>query len=246
MSAMYRLKAYFGMVPVEEMGRTTRRERSRTGTGGARGGPPGSSRRTVGANASPTTRTTRERADDWDRTPARSARPAAVERTRSRPGCPPGRCVGLRPDRHPRVAGHRPRPGAGSAGSRAQPAARAARVTPGRGPGPVPDHHAAPAQLQRGAHHRRALPRRHAGDHEPDRAWTTRTPSASSTSRPGWRSRCAGRSTRSPAGCSFSHRPNVDVSAEDAAEAGRGGAVRATRPLELATRVEERGIFRQD
>ena len=33
----------------------------------------------------------------------------------------------------------------------------------------VPDHRAAPAHLQRGAHHRRALPQEHPGDHEPVR-----------------------------------------------------------------------------
>jgi cell division inhibitor SepF len=80
MSAMYRLKAYFGMVPVEEMGDYPEE------TVADRYGEP---RRTTGQFAEDRwgerfadDEDDDERADDWDRTPARSARPAAVERTR--------------------------------------------------------------------------------------------------------------------------------------------------------------------
>ena len=55
-----------------------------------------------------------------------------------------------------------PRPG--PAGT----AARAGRRQRGHQP-PAPDHDAAPDDLQRGPHDRRALPRRLPGDHEPDR-----------------------------------------------------------------------------
>jgi cell division inhibitor SepF len=80
MSAMYRLKAYFGMVPVEEMGDYPEE------TVADRYGEP---RRSTGQFAEDRwgerfadDEDDDERADDWDRTPARSARPAAVERTR--------------------------------------------------------------------------------------------------------------------------------------------------------------------
>src|SRR3954471_3465533 len=79
MSAMYRLKAYFGMVPVEEMGDYPEE------TVADRYGEP---RRTTGQFAEDrwgerfADDEDDERADDWDRTPARSARPAAAERTR--------------------------------------------------------------------------------------------------------------------------------------------------------------------
>ena len=55
---------------------------------------------------------------------------------------------------------------------------------------PVPDHHAAPDHLQRGADDRRALPGRLPGDHEPHRNGRGRTRSGWWTSPPGWPSAC--------------------------------------------------------
>ena len=49
------------------------------------------------------------------------------------------------------------------------PWSRPPRAGAGAGAAALPDHHAAPAHVQRGADHRRAFPRRHAGDHEPHR-----------------------------------------------------------------------------
>jgi cell division inhibitor SepF len=79
MSAMYRLKAYFGMVPVEEMGdypEETVADRY------------GESRRTTGQYAEErwgerfADDEEDERGEDWDPRPARPTRPAPAERTR--------------------------------------------------------------------------------------------------------------------------------------------------------------------
>ena len=141
-----------------------------------------------------------------------------------RPSRPPGpeaggatcrrRLARTTPARWPRSAAHR-------AAERRTCAASGPRAgRPGRR---LPDHHDAPAHLQRGQDHRRGLPRRHPGHHEPHRHGATPTPSGSSTSPPAWCSGCTAPSSGSPPRSSCSRPANVEVTAEDKARIAEAG-----------------------
>ena len=244
MGAMYRLKAYFGMVPAEEMGEYTDepvqdRLRRRRFADGRR-----------------SSRSSREYTDDrWDdrlhlrgRASARPLRrrlgPAYATSGGRGPRPPPASVravLGARRSGAPWPGCARDRSGAVHAPrtrtARACHARRARAARPCRpwGRRAGPDHHLAPAQLQGGSHDRRALPRRGPGDHEPHRAGRPRRPSGSSTSPPGSSSRCAAASTRSRTGSSYSHLPT-----------SRCPPTTPRRNCLYAADSTERGIFRQD
>ena len=100
----------------------------------------------------------------WSRTTTTPTPTATAPRCRARPG--PSRRVPAEtryPRDEPAQRGRlRRRPtefaGASTTGSSTRAVRRPSRI---------PDHRAAPAHLQRGAHHRRAVPQEHPGDHEP-------------------------------------------------------------------------------
>ena len=223
MGAMYRLKAYFGMVPAEEL-TSTRTTGRRTLPPGRRGpGADDGARTTRWARAAPSIRRSadadaarpyrtagstrrapgRRPPDDAESVrPAREPTPGTGPRSRAGPGPtrpaprarralragstrPPVRDRGrraqadaVRPPAAPVRGRWRSTPRSLRRGRSAPGAAPAAGEPPGAAPRAarpgatlgIPDHHAAAAGATTRRGRSASVPRRHAGDHEPDRA----------------------------------------------------------------------------
>ena len=211
MSTLHKVKAYFGMAPMDDYDDEYYDDDDRPSRGYPRREDVSTTRTALRRAATTTVAAKRRRAR---RLPRRLRRRASTLAT-PRDSTAPHRRFALAARLDPRRAGDGSAPD-GDVVRRGQPA--------------VEDHHAAAQGLQRGPHHRRALPRRHPGDHGPGVDGQRRRQAARRLRGRAWPSRCADPSTRSPPRCSCCRPPTSTSSPRSAAASPRPASTPTSRP----------------